>query len=230
MSLLPVPDSTAVDGDASATDRGIEAGIRSVVFGDGTVEPGDRRNEPIRGHPNASDRGSADLPVARHHSMSLLQAPNSAPVEGGASAAEDGILPVVSDDGIVEPGVRGDKPVCNRVTVSDRGIDGGPLPVARHISISLLQAPNSTPVDAGAGVVGTGIGASILIAYVDGSMPGPVRVFLLVDAIGVEDAVSGRGAGAALMSTDATGFAAGDGGFWLLIRIALAATAGGRRT
>ena len=96
--------------------------------------------------------------------------------------------------------------------------------------MSLLQAPDSTPVDAGASAVGTGIGASVFTVAVDGSMPGLVRVFLLADATGVEDAVRDRGAEAALMSTDATGFAAGGGGFWLLISIALAATADGRRT
>ena len=138
---------------------------------------------------------------------------------------ETAILPAVSGDGTAEPGVPGD-----RLSASDRKIGGGPVPVARHNSMSLLQAPGSTPVDAGASVVGTGIGASVFIADVGGSMPGLGSVFLLADATGVEDAVRDRGAEGALMSTDATGFAAGGGGFWLLISIALAATAGGRRT
>jgi hypothetical protein len=59
---------------------------------------------------------------------------------------------VVSSDGIVEPGVSGDKPVRKRASATDSGIGCGLLPVARHNSISLLQAPNSAPRGDGASV------------------------------------------------------------------------------
>ena len=67
------------------------------------------------------------------------------------------MLPVDSGDGIVEPGVGGDKPVCDGPVATDRRIGSGPLPVGRHNSMSLLQAPNSMSLDGGARVVGAGI-------------------------------------------------------------------------
>ena len=82
------------------------------------------------------------------------------------------MLPVVSGDGIVEPGVRGDKPVCDGAVATGPRIGGGPLPVARHNSMSLLQAPRGTSLDGGARVVGAGIGASSSVVEVRSSMPG----------------------------------------------------------
>jgi hypothetical protein len=149
---------------AGVTDRDINGRIPPIIGVDGIVEPGVRRGERVPDHASATDRatGSEPLPVARHSSMSLLQAPNSTPVDGGADGAADngivaGMLPVVSGDGIGKPGARGGKTVPDLPIATDRETDSEPFSVDRQSSISLLQAPNSTPVDGGAGVIEAGI-------------------------------------------------------------------------
>lgn len=102
------------------------------------------------------------------------------------------MLPVDSGDGIVEPGVGGDKPVCDGPIATDRRIGTGPLPVGRHNSMSLLQAPNSMSLDGGARVVGTG--TSLSVVEVGRSMPGCIDLFSLAVARSVGDTISAGGA------------------------------------
>src|ERR1700683_5489718 len=125
-------DRWPIGRGACVTDRDIDPGIRPVVASDGLVDPGIRREKPVRSRASATDRGISLLPVACHNSMSLLQAPTSTSVDPCASAIDRGIdagiWPVISGDGNVEPGVRGQKPVRDRASATDRGIGCGLLP------------------------------------------------------------------------------------------------------
>ena len=83
-------DLWRVDGSAGVTDRDIDGWIPPVVCRDEIGEPGVRDDKLVRDRASAPDRGTASgtLPVDRHISMSLLQAPDSTPIDGGVSVAD----------------------------------------------------------------------------------------------------------------------------------------------
>jgi len=222
----------------------------SVDCCDGIEEPRVPGVKPVRGR--ASD--GETLTFGRQNSMSLLQAPNRAAVEGGVSVTDRGIdpgrLPVVSGDNIgrskagaggksVRSSDQGSGPVDRHHSMSElqaldnAPIDGnfgsGPPPVGRHHGMSPLQAPKDTRVDGSAGVVGIEIGASISIVDVGCSMPLLVVASLSVDPSGVKVAVFKDGAEATVICSGVPGFMA-VGGLWLLRSVAFGAADAGRPT
>jgi hypothetical protein len=50
-------DRWPIGRGACVTDRDIDPGIRPVVGGDGTIDPGIRREKPVRSRASASDWG-----------------------------------------------------------------------------------------------------------------------------------------------------------------------------